>query len=64
MRSGSTVDFFQENRKNILYGLIKYSNNYSSTILFHKLVCMAGFYILCMLCQQTPNSKKYKQFDF
>lgn len=50
MGNGSTVDFCQERRIKILYFPMKYSNNYSSTIFFHQLVCMPGFYILCMLC--------------
>lgn len=49
--------FFQASRMQILYFLIKYSNDYFSTIFFHKLVCMAGLYILCMLCKLcTINS--------
>lgn len=49
--------FFQESRMQILYFLIKYSNDYFSTIFFHKLVCLAGLYILYMLCKLwTINS--------
>lgn len=60
MRSGISP---QESRIQILYFPIKYFNNYFSAIFSHKLVCLEGFYILCMLCKlHTMNINPINSF--